>query len=93
MGTKRRAVVNADEAQIEAVETLIEQGAYRTLSEFVREAIAEKLERIRQGRLAEEVERYCRAEGIERDDDLVAAQAFDESPPKRKPARGRRAKG
>ncbi len=93
-------MVNADDDQLAEVQTLIERGDYRTLSEFVREAIAEKLDRLRQSWLAEEVERYCEA-GEEEEDDLVSAQAFGDEPPARtrpktrtrkKPASGGRAK-
>jgi Arc/MetJ-type ribon-helix-helix transcriptional regulator len=86
MGTKRRAVVNAEIEQLEAVETLIEDGRYQTLSEFVREAIGEKLERLRQDWLAEEVERYCRTEpgADEMGEQLVAAQAFEDRPTRAK---------
>lgn len=94
MGTKRRAVVNAEVEQLEAVETLIEDGQYQTLSEFVREAIAEKLERLRQDWLAEEVERYCRTEpgADEMDEALVAVQAFEDRPARAKATQKKKAR-
>ena len=87
VAAKRKAVVSADAHQLRAVEDLVQQGRYRTVSEFVREAMAEKLERVRRGELAEQVTRYCAEE--DRDDELIAWQASD-APVAR---RGRRAKG
>jgi Arc/MetJ-type ribon-helix-helix transcriptional regulator len=58
---KQKAVINAERSQLDRVRRLIDSGRYRTLSEFAREALDEKLERIEQGRVAEAVERYCAA--------------------------------
>ena len=84
---KQKAVVNAEKSQLDSVQRLIRQGRYRTLSEFVREAIADKLEHIERDRIAEAVERYCAAGHGDEDAELIAAQAIE---PKRK---SRRAKG
>ena len=84
---KRKAVVSADADQLGAVKDLVQQGRYRTVSEFVREAMSEKLERLRRDELADQVTRYSEEE--DRDDELIAWQAFD-APAVR---RGRRAKG
>lgn len=73
---KRKTVINAETAQIERVEELVAAGRYRTVSEFVREAVHEKLQRIEQDRIAEAVERYCAAGHADEDGDLVGAQAF-----------------
>jgi Arc/MetJ-type ribon-helix-helix transcriptional regulator len=90
--TKRKTVINAEASQIERVQPLIEAGRYRTLSEFVREAMDEKLQRIERERLAEAVERYCTAGHAVEDLDLIDAQAFDRKQPSRKPRGSGRAK-
>ncbi len=89
---KRKAVVNAEEAQLERIQRLIDEGRYRTISEFVREALDEKLGRIEEGRVAEAVERYCEAGHADEDGDLIDAQAFD-VPKRRQSKRARRASG
>jgi len=84
VGTKRRTVVNAEPRQIERAMLLVQQGRYRTLSDFVREAIDEKLARIDEALLEDEVARYCAAgHGVE-DADLVESQAFDPPRPARR---------
>jgi len=83
MGTKRRTVINADATQIERVGNLVTQGRYRTVSDFVREAVDEKLVRIEDAFLADEVARYCAEGHADEDADLIAAQAFDTDPPDR----------
>ena len=90
--TKRKTVINAEASQIERVQPLIEAGRYRTLSEFVREAMDEKLQRIERERMAEAVERYCAAGHAVEDLDLIDAQAFDGKQAARKPRGSRRAK-
>jgi Arc/MetJ-type ribon-helix-helix transcriptional regulator len=77
---KRKAVINAEKAHLDRVRRLIEDGRYRTLSEFMREAVAEKLERIGSERVAEAVARYCAAGHADEDADLIAGQAFEGSP-------------
>lgn len=89
---KRKAVINAEASQIERVRPLIAAGRYRTLSEFVREAMDEKLQRIEQERIADAVERYCAAGHADEDIELIGAQALDAKPPLRSPRRARRAK-
>jgi Arc/MetJ-type ribon-helix-helix transcriptional regulator len=73
---KQKAVINAEKSQIERVKRLVDDGRYRTVSEFVREAVDEKLERIAESRIAEAVERYCSAGHGEEDVDLVETQAL-----------------
>jgi|GEM_PF-1616875 len=90
--TKRKAVINAEASQIERVQPLIDAGRYRTLSEFVREAMDEKLRRIEQEEIAEAVERYCAAGHAEEDLDLVGVQALDGKRPAPKAGGSRRAK-
>jgi len=86
---KRKAVINAEQSQLDRIQRLIDSGRYRTVSEFVREAVDEKLERIEQDRVAEAVERYCAAGYASEDTDLIEIQAFDakRSPPRVKRAR------
>ncbi len=90
--TKRKTVINAEASQIERVQPLIDAGRYRTLSEFVREAMAEKLQRIERERIAEAVERYCAAGHAVEDLDLIDVQAFASKPALHKARGSRRAK-
>ena len=73
---KQKAVINAERAQLERVQGFIRRGRYRTVSEFVREAVDEKLARLEADRVAEAVERYCAAGHAAEDADLIGAQAF-----------------
>lgn len=70
--------MSADERDLEVIGGLVRSGKYETVSEFIRRAVSEKLERERASQLAEEVARYVSAEDSEDDDDLVNAQAFDD---------------
>ena len=74
--TKRKAVFSAEADSLARVENLVRRGRYRNLSEFVREAMAEKLQCLRRERLSEQVARYCAAGHAAEDDDLISAQAF-----------------
>ncbi len=85
--TKKKTVVNAEAAQIARVQPLIDGGRYRTLSEFVREAMDEKLKRIEHELIGEAVERYCAAGHAAEDIELIGAQAFT------RPARSHIARG
>lgn len=89
--TKQKAVINAEKSQLDRVQLLIASGRYRTVSEFVREAVEEKLERIDQERVAEAVERYCAAGLSDEDLDLIEAQAFGGERRPAKPRGSRRA--
>ncbi len=73
---RKKAVISADPEALADVEALVKQGQYATVSEFVREAIAQSLIRIRQARLEEQVARYCGSPQTEEDNDLIATQAF-----------------
>ena len=75
--TKQKAVVNAEKSQLERIQGLINRRRYRSFSEFVREAVEEKLGRIEQDRVTEAVERYCAAGHADEDTDLITAQAFE----------------
>jgi len=74
---KEKAVFNAEPAQLEEIQRIVRSGRYRSASEFLREAIDEKLERMRRDVLAEQVARYCAKGYGDEDEDLIAAQAVD----------------
>ncbi len=75
--TKQKMVFTAEAHQLEEIQAVVREGQYRSASEFLREAIDEKLARLRIDRVAEQVERYC-AEGYGNEDrDLAEHQAFD----------------
>ncbi|HEY3233177.1 MAG TPA: hypothetical protein VGJ84_00580 [Polyangiaceae bacterium] len=76
MGSKQKAVVSADARQLVQIQGLVKAGAYATLSAFVREAIDEKLERLRRGRLRRQLERYIESGHAREDEDLPSAQAL-----------------
>ncbi|MSP61576.1 MAG: hypothetical protein EXR72_14800 [Myxococcales bacterium] len=76
---KRKAVFTAEPGQWAELEEIVRSGSYRSASEFLREAIDEKLARIRRARLAEQVARYCAAGHGGEDHDLIAAQAMYEA--------------
>lgn len=90
MGTKRRTVVNAEPRQIERARALVTVGRYRTLSDFVREAVDEKLARVEESLLADEVARYCAGGHADEDTDLITAQSL-EPRPRRSPVKKRKA--
>jgi len=78
MGTpKRKTVINAEASHIERVQPLIASGRYKTLSEFAREAMEDKLKQVEEELVAEAVERYCAAGHTDEDAELIEAQAFD----------------
>jgi Arc/MetJ-type ribon-helix-helix transcriptional regulator len=75
--TKRKAVFTAEPEQLRQIEEIVRSGEYRSASEFLREAIDEKLHRIQRKRLEAQVAAYC-AEGYgDEDRDLSEFQAFD----------------
>ncbi len=78
--SKQKAVISARKEHLEEIGTLVRGGRYRTVSEFVREAVAEKLERLRRVRLTEQVARYCDEVSRGEDAELISWQAFDERP-------------
>jgi Arc/MetJ-type ribon-helix-helix transcriptional regulator len=73
---RKKAVVSAEPDALAAVQSLVRRGKYASVSEFMREAMAEKLGRLRQTRLNEHVARYCRDSDLRDADDLIAQQAF-----------------
>lgn len=75
---KKKAVFTAAPEQLEEIEAEVRSGRYRSTSEFLREAIREKLARLRRERLAEQVASYC-AEGRSLEDgEMIGSQALDE---------------
>ena len=77
----RKAVISADVRQLERVQELVAEGRYRTVSEFVRDAMGDKLAQLDKERVAEAVERYCDRGYANEDEDLIGAQAFDRDSP------------
>ena len=75
--TKRKAVFTAEPAQLERIRELVESGRYRSSSALIREALDEKLERLRRERLAEQVAAYCERGYADDDERLIEIQAFD----------------
>lgn len=76
--TKRKTVFSADATQLEQIQDAVRRGQYRTSSEFLREAIDEKLAKLRRDRLVEQVADYCDAGFAREDEDLIAAQALED---------------
>jgi Arc/MetJ-type ribon-helix-helix transcriptional regulator len=75
---KKKAVFTAEPEQLEKIEAEVRSGRYRSASEFLREAIREKLARLRRERLTEQVASYC-AEGRSlEDEELIGLQALDD---------------
>jgi len=75
-GSKKKIVFAAEAEQIEQIQAVVSTGRCRNTSEFLREAIDEKLQQLRRERIAEQVERYC-SEDYDGDEELIASQAFD----------------
>jgi Arc/MetJ-type ribon-helix-helix transcriptional regulator len=65
--TKKKTVFLAEPAQWEQIEAMVQSGKYRSASEFLREAIDEKLRRIQRERLDAQVASYC-AQGYGNED-------------------------
>ena len=56
---RQKAVFTADPEQLRQLRVIVQSRRYRSASELLREAIDEKLERLRRERLAAQVDRYC----------------------------------
>jgi Arc/MetJ-type ribon-helix-helix transcriptional regulator len=78
VGAKKKVVFTAEPEQLDRIQEIVREGRYRSSSEFLREAIDEKLERLRSDLLAEQVARYCEKRYADEDEGLIARQAFDE---------------
>ena len=74
---KKKTVFTAEPDQIEQIQDMVRSGKYRSSSEFLREAIDEKLARLGRERLAKQVARYCEGGHADEEADLVAEQALD----------------
>ena len=74
---KRKAVFTAEADQLEHIQAVVRSGRFRSTSEFLREAIDEKLERLRREGLVRQVARYCESGYAGEDADIVAVQAID----------------
>lgn len=81
MGAKRKTVFTAHPEQMDEIHAMVRSGRYESASEFLRAAIDEKLVRLRQEQVAEQVAAYCAAGHASEEDDLIAAQAFEPSDP------------
>lgn len=75
--TKKKTVFNADPGQLDEIRALVSAGRYRSASELLREAIDEKLERLRRERLDAQVESFVAEPAEPWDDELIDLQAFD----------------
>ena len=75
---KRKTVFTAEAEQFDQIQAVVRSGRYRSASEFLREAIDEKLARLRREQLADQVERYCSEGSANQDGDLVELQAFED---------------
>ena len=75
---KRKAVFTAEPWQLAQIQALVDDGRFRSTSEFLREAITDKLQALQHSRLGEQLGRYCAAGHGDEDGDLIDAQAFDE---------------
>jgi Arc/MetJ-type ribon-helix-helix transcriptional regulator len=75
---KRKVVFTADPRQLRRIDELVSAGTYRTTSEFLREAIDDKLASVFASRLGEEVARYVAAGHAGEDDGVMEQQAFDD---------------
>lgn len=75
---KKKAVFTAEPEQLDEIEAVVRSGRYKSTSAFLREAIREKLARIRRERLEKQVAQYC-AEADSLDDaGLIGIQAIDD---------------
>jgi Arc/MetJ-type ribon-helix-helix transcriptional regulator len=74
---KLKTVFSADPEQVRRIRAVVQQSRhYRSVSELLREAIDEKLERLRRESLGAQVDRYCREGHGDEDAGLIEGQAF-----------------
>ena len=76
--TKAKAVFTAEPDQLRQIREHVKSGRYQSASEFLREAIREKILRLRRERLADQVARYCEESEGTNSTDIMDFQAFDE---------------
>lgn len=73
---KQKTVFTADPEQVHRIRMAVQSGRYRSASALFREAIDEKLERLRRESLSAQVDRYCDQGFAGEDPGLVERQAF-----------------
>ena len=73
---KQKAVFTAKPEQLRQIRLVVQSRRYRSASELLREAIDEKLERLRRERLAAQVDRYCEEGFADEAVGLIESQAF-----------------
>lgn len=78
--TKVKSVFTAEVRQVARIRSLVRSRRYKTTSEFLREAIDDKLAALERASLEQQVARYCDLGASEEDRELIDAQAFDEAP-------------
>ena len=78
MGQKKKAVFTAEPEQLDEIEAVVRSGRYRSASAFLREAIREKLARLRRERLEQQVAQYCAESDSLDDAGLIGIQAIDD---------------
>lgn len=94
LNKKQRTVFSANPEQVRQIRIVVQSRWYRSASELLREAIDEKLERLRRERFTAQVDRYC-AEGLAVEDiGLIGSQAYPSGAksPVGSPASSRRAR-
>jgi Arc/MetJ-type ribon-helix-helix transcriptional regulator len=74
---KEKRVFTAEPSQLEQIQVAVRSGRFQSASQFLREAINEKLEKLRRERLAEQVERYCNEGHSNENAHFIEKQAFD----------------
>jgi Arc/MetJ-type ribon-helix-helix transcriptional regulator len=77
---KLKTVFTADPEQVRRIRMAVQSRRYRSVSELLREAIDEKLERLRRESLGAQVDRYCREGLADEDAGLIKRQAFGRKP-------------
>ncbi len=77
MAAKKKVVFTASPEQLDQIQRAVRSGRYRSSSEFLREAIDEKLNRLRGDLLAGQVACYCERRYAQEDEGLIGGQAFD----------------
>jgi Arc/MetJ-type ribon-helix-helix transcriptional regulator len=77
---KEKVVFTAEPEQLAAMERVVREGRYESVSALLRDAINDKLYALRQERMAKQLEEYIDLGYADEDSGLIEAQAFDEEP-------------
>jgi Arc/MetJ-type ribon-helix-helix transcriptional regulator len=80
MARKKKAVFTAESEQLDAIDAVVRSGRYPSTSAFLREAIREKLARLRRERLEQQVGDYCSEEDVHDGPELISSQAIGDEP-------------